>query len=199
MGVSEGDLVGSVNEADLIDNRQGKEIESMPRSSFSGHFVLRGGGYDKAMSDLKTASPAAEGGYGMSELPLSDSTTVNHFVTKARAAGETVALATLAAGKGAIRDIVSSIVGRQLDRGEVTGETFEREVEHQYTVIVIDHAEHLAPDALLWVCSHMRTSTDLFLLVSRSTEMWKKVLEGTGRSEWAGSRSIWVDLLDMVS
>jgi len=151
---------------------------------------------------LKTATPAAQGGYGLAYLPRDDRTTVGTFVDRVRRqTSDRIVLVELA-GQGPqarVRDIVQGVVGRRLAQGELTDPVLRREVQGQYNLIVIDRAESLHPDTMGWLCSHLRDIADAFLLVVRDEDRFKaEVIDKTTSPAWTLGRAYRVDLLDWL-
>lgn len=96
------------------------------------------------------------------------------------------------------RALIGYIIGRPLRQGEFTETWARRLVERTYTLIFIDNAERLHPEALLWICRNMRTVTDAFILVVHD---WEKFVELAGRNHdaaWMLGRSIPVDLVGLL-
>ncbi len=155
-----------------------------------------------ALHDLKTATPRAQGGYGLAQLAPGDQATVRRVVERIRVeTGEKPLLIELPERGPEIRRraLIGYIVGRPLRRGEFTDEWARRlVVERPYTLIFIDNAERLHPEALMWVCANLRTVTDAFIL---AVHHWEKFAEVAGRNHdlaWVLGRSIPVDLVGLA-
>lgn len=151
---------------------------------------------------LKTDRPAAEGGYGLAQLMPGDQTTTRRVVARIQAeTDENPLLIELPARGPEIRQraLIGYIIGRPLRQGEFTDEWARRlVVERPYTLIFIDNAERLHPEALLWLCTNLRTVTGAFILVVHN---WEKFIEVAGRNHdvaWVLGRSIPVDLVGLV-
>jgi hypothetical protein len=157
---------------------------------------------NRLLNRLKTDRPAAEGGYGLAQLAAGDQTTARRVVARIQAeTSENPLLIELPARGPEIRRraLIGYIIGRPLRRGEFTDEWSQRlVVERPYTLIFIDNAERLHPEALLWLCTNLRTVTDAFILV---VHHWEKFIEVAGRNHdvaWVLGRSIPVNLVDLV-
>lgn len=151
---------------------------------------------------LKTDTPRAQGGYGLAQLTPGDQTTARRVVTRIQAeTDENPLLIELPARGPEIRRraLIGYIIGRPLRQGEFTDEWARRLVgERPYTLIFIDNAERLHPEALLWLCTNLRTVTGAFILVVHN---WEKFIEVAGRNHdaaWVLGRSIPVDLVGLV-
>lgn len=151
---------------------------------------------------LKTDRPAAEGGYGLAQLAPGDQTTARRVVARIQAeTDENPLLIELPARGPEIRRraLIGYIIGRPLRQGEFTDEWARRlVVERPYTLIFIDNAERLHPEALLWLCTNLRIVTGAFVLVVHN---WEKFIEVAGRNHdvaWVLGRSIPVNLVSLV-
>jgi hypothetical protein len=152
---------------------------------------------------LKTATPSAEGGYGLSILPLGDKTTLYHCVDRIKTnTSEQVSLVELPPRGPLIkvRTLVGYIVGRPLKHGEFTPDITARfQIERPYTIIFIDKAERLHDETLAWICGHMRAVTDLFILVTRDEESFVEMAGRVpGGAMWSLGRAMRVDLQRML-
>jgi hypothetical protein len=146
---------------------------------------------------LKTATPRAQGGYGLAMLLPEDTITVQRFVDKVqRETADQIVLAQLPrqGAKIKLRQLVENIVGRPLQRGESTAGVIQRQIRGQYTIIVIDHAERLHHSTLLWICSNLRNVVEAFLLVVRDEAAFRKMVDQTIDPGWTLGRSISIDL-----
>ncbi|GIK42900.1 MAG: hypothetical protein BroJett011_67330 [Chloroflexota bacterium] len=151
---------------------------------------------------LKTATPRAQGGYGLATLPPADQTTVQQFVEKVRQqTSDRILLAQLPepGPRIKLRQLVESIVGRSLRRGEPTEDVLHRQIQGRYHIIVLDRAERLHHSTLLWICDNLRTVADAFLLVVRDSDEFMKSVDKTGEPAWTLGRSIRMDLVRLVS
>ena len=151
---------------------------------------------------LKTDTPRAQGGYGLAQLAPGDQTTARRVVARIQTeTDENPLLIELPARGPEIRRraLIGYIIGRPLRRGEFTDESARRlVVERPYTLIFIDNAERLHPEALLWLCTNLRTVTGAFVLIVHN---WEKFIEVAGRNHdvaWVLGRSIPVDLVGLV-
>jgi len=151
---------------------------------------------------LKTDRPAAEGGYGLAQLVPGDQATARRVVARIQVeTDENPLLIELPARGPEIRRraLIGYIIGRPLRQGEFTDERARRlVVERPYTLIFIDNAERLHPEALLWPCTNLRTVTGAFVLVVHN---WEKFVEVAGRNHdaaWVLGRSIPVNLPGLV-
>jgi transcriptional regulator with XRE-family HTH domain len=157
---------------------------------------------DRMLHRLKTDRPAAEGGYGLARLSPGDQTTARHVVARIQTETDEKPLLIELPQRGpeiGRRALIGYIIGRPLRRGEFTDEWARRLVgERPYTLIFIDNAERLHPEALLWLCTNLRTVTDAFVLVVHN---WAKFVEVAGRNHdaaWVLGRSIPVNLIGLV-
>jgi hypothetical protein len=105
-----------------------------------------------------------------------------------------------AGGATKARPLVGYIRGRPLTRGEsIDHVTYQLMAKPAHNIIVIDHAERLHQEALGWICGHMRTVTEVFILVVRDMERFLKVARKTPSGEaWTLGRSIPVDLAEFL-
>jgi len=157
---------------------------------------------DRLLRRLKTDRPAAEGGYGLAQLAPGDQTTARRVVARIQAETDEHPLLIELPARGPEirrRALIGYIIGRPLRQGEFTDEWARRlVVERPYTLIFIDNAERLHPEALLWLCTNLRTVTGAFILVVHN---WEKFVEVAGRNHdvaWVLGRSIPVDLPGLV-
>lgn len=151
---------------------------------------------------LKTDTPRVQGGYGLAQLAPGDQTTARRVVARIQAeTDENPFLIELPARGPEIRRraLIGYIIGRPLRQGEFTDEWARRLVaERPYTLIFIDNAERLHPEALLWLCTNLRTVTGAFVLIVHN---WEKFAEVAGRNHdaaWVLGRSIPVNLVSLV-
>jgi hypothetical protein len=151
---------------------------------------------------LKTDTPRAQGGYGLAQLAPGDQTTARRVVARIQTeTDENPLLIELPARGPEIRQraLIGYIIGRPLRQGEFTDEWARRLVaERPYTLIFIDNAERLHPEALLGCCTNLRTVTGAFVLVVHN---WEKFVEVASRNHdpaWVLGRSIPVNLIGLV-
>lgn len=151
---------------------------------------------------LKTDTPRAQGGYGLAQLAPGDQTTAQRVVARIQAETDEKPLLIELPARGPEirrRALLGYIIGRPLRQGEFTDEWARRLVgERPYTLIFIDNAERLHPEALLWLCTNLRTVTGAFILVVHN---WEKFIEVAGRNHdvaWVLGRSIPVNLVGLV-
>lgn len=184
--------LGRLSQAWPVEATAGRPESDQPMTRFESRLYL-----------LKTATPAAEGGYGLAYLPGYDRTTLNAFVDRVRQqTPDRVAVVTLPdqGARAGLRDIVEGIIGRPLARGELTKPVLQAEVQGQYNLIVIDRAERLHPEAIGWICSHLRDIAEAFLLVVRDEEQFKaEVINKTASPAWTSGRSFDVDLIEWLA
>jgi transcriptional regulator with XRE-family HTH domain len=157
---------------------------------------------NRMLRRLKTERPAAEGGYGLAQLAPGDQTTARRVVARIQVETDEKPLLIELPARGPEirrRALIGYIIGRPLRQGEFTDEWARRlVVERPHTLIFIDNAERLHPEALLWLCTNLRTVTDAFVLVVHN---WEKFIEVAGRNHdvaWVLGRSIPVDLVGLV-
>jgi transcriptional regulator with XRE-family HTH domain len=151
---------------------------------------------------LKTATPRAQGGYGLAMLLPEDTITVQRFMDKVqRETADQIILAQLPrqGAKIKLRQLVENIVGRPLKRGESTDGVIHRQIRGQYNLIVIDNAERLHYSTLLWICSNLRSIVEAFLLVVRDEEAFMKMVDKTIDPGWTLGRSISIDLARLAA
>ena len=151
---------------------------------------------------LKTDTPRAQGGYGLAQLAPGDQTTAQRVVARIQAETDEKPLLIELPARGPEirrRALIGYIIGRPLRQGEFTDEWARRlVVERPYTLIFIDNAERLHPEALLWLCTNLRAVTGAFILVVHN---WEKFIEVAGRHHdvaWVLGRAIPVDLVGLV-
>ena len=151
---------------------------------------------------LKTATPRAQGGYGLAILLPEDTITVQRFMDKVhRETADQIVLAQLPrqGAKIKLRQLVENIVGRPLQRGESTDGVIQRQIRGQYNIIVTDNAERLHYSTLLWICSNLRSIVEAFLLVVRDEEIFMKMVDKTIDPGWTLGRSISIDLIELAA
>ena len=122
--------------------------------------------------------PTKEGGFGLSTLPPDEDYFLSACAVKITHRTGKALCVVDAAGmddKITVRQLVSLIVGHELANGEFTMDvTRQLEKARANSLVIIDHAENLSLQAFQWICQHLRSVTEVFILVVRDVNKLKE-------------------------
>lgn len=154
--------------------------------------------FQREIAHFKSDHPAAEGGYGLTFLEATDTTTLPTFQATMQRLfpNEKIKHLTLEEERPIIkmRPLIEQIIERKLKRGELSEMLIAFSTIHRdlFSMIIIDNAHLLHQEALLWICSTLRSiqNENLFLLLVRDEAMFIKTVEKYRYPDWLWGRSI---------
>ena len=118
-------------------------------------------------------------------------TILDHFPK----AGVNTALGSLVVENATSRHIVAAIVNRTLLKGETTKAVMaEIARKHHDDIILLDYAEHITSDALVWLVSNAQSLARMMFLVVRNAELFNQHIREYDPPAWLLARMEMVDL-----
>ncbi|MHB8628886.1 MAG: helix-turn-helix domain-containing protein [Aggregatilineales bacterium] len=109
-----------------------------------------------------------------------------------------LALVHAEADQLASRDLAEAIVDRTLLRGEATPEVFQEiRDKHETHILVLDSAERLSTDSLVWLVSEARALVRMIFLIIQDERLFEERIEEYTEPGWLEGRMAFVSLNEL--